>query len=371
MKNSNKTKLLSTALALTMAAALTGCSLPRPGTGTASGSQVTAAVAGSQTGDAAGAVLLSVNPEILLRYDDAGRVLTLEGINADGQEVLTHYTGYAGRDCATVAGELVEQIYAGGYLDAPLDGRARNIVVKLQEGSLSPDDAFLEGIASGIQTAVADHGGASAAMVVDQDDLDDQGLIGMEAARDLVLAQTGLTEAAFRSGEYELDDGVYELSFTANGILYEYEVDARTGKVLEADLEHNDDWAAIHSSAAAYDDWDDIYDDDRDDVYDDIYDNDRDDAYDDIYDDDRDDVYDDIYDDDRDDVYDDIYDDDRDDVYDDIYDDDQDDVYDDIYDDDRDDVYDDIYDDDRDDDWDDNDDDWDDDDDDDWDDDDD
>ena len=32
------------------------------------------------------------------------------------------------------------------------------------------------------------------------------------------------------------------MEFSANGVEYEYEVDARSGKVLEADIDGNDDW---------------------------------------------------------------------------------------------------------------------------------
>jgi len=79
-------------------------------------------------------------------------------------------------------------------------------------------------------------------MTVSEGDLEDAGHIGQNKAKELVLAQLGLESASFRDHEYELDDGVYEFEFTAGGVEYEYEVDARTGKVLEADIDGNDDW---------------------------------------------------------------------------------------------------------------------------------
>ena len=148
-------------------------------------------------------------------------------------------------------------------------------MIKLENGSACPDDGFLEAVADGVRKAVKECGGASAAMVVDDDDLDAQGRIGTEKARKLVLAQLGLRAdgASFSEGKYELDDGIYELEFTVDGVEYEYEVDAVTGKVLEADYDHNDDWDAWELDEAddGFDGREDIDDDlnDRDDVNDD------------------------------------------------------------------------------------------------------
>ena len=184
---------------------------------------------------------------------------------------------------------MVQKIYENGYFEKQVDGHAKNIVVKLEDGSAYPDDDFLEEVAEEARNAADKCGIKSKAMVVDDDDLDNKGRIGVEKARELVLAQLGLTEAEFSDSEYELDDGVYELEFTANGIEYEYELDAFTGKVLKADFENNDDW----------DDDDRDYD-DRDDDSDDLDDNDKDDDNDDLYDDDKEDDIDDRDDDDTD-----------------------------------------------------------------------
>ena len=252
MKKPNwKTTLpLAASAALTLAL-LTGCG----------GSQPSPAPQSSSDKDAAGVVLLSANPEIEVEYDRIGLVLEIEGINDDGQTVAAALDNYTGKDCPTVAKELVKEIYQSGYFDQTVDGHSKNIVVRLEEGSRYPDDDFLEQVAEGVREAVKACGISSAAMTVQSDDLDDQGRIGQEKAKELVLAQLGLRGASFHDHEYDLDDGIYEFEFAVDGVTYEYEVDARTGKVLEADIDGNDDW----DSRDDWDDWAEFGHDDRDD----------------------------------------------------------------------------------------------------------
>ena len=355
------------ALAASAALALTACSDTAP---PASAAPVAPAADPTPAAEAqpAGTVLLSVNPEIEMDYDAAGSVLTLEGKNDDALAVLSGYTGYEGRACADVVGELVGRIHQGGYFDDTISGHERNIVLKLEQGSVQPGEAFLEELAAAAQSASASGQIGSRAVTLDEDDYDDaygdKGYISAEAAREVLSAQLQRDDLQFVEREYDLSDGEYELEFVLDGVEYEYEVNAVTGKVTEAERDGADD-----------DGRDDLYDDDWDDGQDDLYDDwddDRDDLYDDDWDDDQDDLYDDDWDDDQDDLYDDDWDDGQDDLYDDDWDDDRDDLYDDDWDDDRDDLLDDDSDDDRDgldDDWDDDNDDGDDDDgdDDDWD----
>ncbi len=243
----------------------------------------------------AGTLLLSVNPEIELQYDYDGLVRQLNAGNEEGRNLLSGYTGYENRECGEVVSELVEKIYESGYFSETIGGQQKNIVLRLEKDSDYPDDDFLEEIARGVRETVETCGIASQAMALGRDDISENGYINTQAAQNLVLAQLHFDEASFTQREYELDDGVYELEFTKDGVEYEYEVDALTGKVLEADYEHNDDWKQYG------DDYDDKYDDDADDWYDDDYDDKYDDDADDRYDDD----YDDKYDDDADDWYDD------------------------------------------------------------------
>ena len=105
--------------------------------------------------------------------------------------------------------------------------------------------------------------------------------LSLEKAKELVLAQLGLTTATFCDHEYDLEDGVYEFEFIVDGVKYEYEVDANTGEVREADIEGNDDW----NDRDDWDDWNEFDRPDEDDKEDDDLDEDD---WDDLDDDDDD-----------------------------------------------------------------------------------
>lgn len=243
MKNNTFKKLMAAAMAVAMVLSMAGCSF-----------NVSLGEAPEETSvknpKAAGKLLLSVNPEIEIEYDDGGIVLEVEGRNDDGKEILMTKDEYVGKDCKTVANELVKRIYEAGYFENTVDGNARNIVIKVEEGKA--DEGFLKGVAEGVKEAVDDYSIGSKAMVVEEKDTDRKGFIGLEKAKEIVLAQLGFDEADFYDREYELDDGVYELEFSVNGIEYEYEIDARTGKVIEAEKDRDDDRYGDDN-----DDWDD------------------------------------------------------------------------------------------------------------------
>ena len=255
-----------------------------------------------------GTLLISVNPEIKMDYNYKGRVLKLSGMNESGRAVVRDMKNYQYDPCDEVMEDLIREIYEDGYFDTQKNQPAKNLLIKLEAGSKTPDSQFLEDVADSARYTLKDCGLKSSTVTVNTSDLDNKGRIGIQKARELALAHAGLKDAVFSEGEYDLDDGIYELEFTAGGIEYEYEVNAFTGKITAADRERNDDWDAWND--------DDRYDDDHDD--DDRFDDDR---FDDDHDDD-DRFDDDRFDDDHDD--DDRFDDDRfdDDRFDDDHDDD-------------------------------------------------
>ena len=225
MKKNLKQTLLTALIPLAASAVLMGCSTQSAGAAASKtpGTAPTAAAAPSVEetaafAKAAGSVLLSVNPEIEIEYDGRGLVTGLEGKNDDGKTVVSGYEDYQGKECRTVVSELVREIYESGYFDQTVGGHEKNIVVKLTEGSADLDDDFLEDMAEGVRQAVKTCNIDAKPISVSRNDLDSNGLIGLEKAKEIVLSQLGLTEADFTEREYELDDGVYELEFTANGV---------------------------------------------------------------------------------------------------------------------------------------------------------
>ena len=109
----------------------------------------------SSENGAVGTVLLSVNPEIEVEYDKNGLVLEIEGLNEDGKTVVKDVKDYQGKDCRTVVSELVRDIYADGYFEGTVDGHVKNIVLKLEEGSVYVSDEFLQDVVDGIREAVS------------------------------------------------------------------------------------------------------------------------------------------------------------------------------------------------------------------------
>ena len=253
-------------LALTIALALTALTACGDGAGRAAASESagsTAALPETANGSV-GTVLLSVNPEIEIDYDKSGNVVALNALNDDGRSVLASYTGYEGRACSAVIGELVDEINAGGYFDATIDGHEKNIVLKLERGSAYPSDQFLNELAEAVRLVVEADQIGSQTVALDGDDYDDtygdRGYINAAAAQNILSTQLGRDDIQFVEKEYDLDDGEYEVEFVMDGVEYEYEVNAVTGKVTEMDAEYQDydntDYGPNADGVTDYDDTD-------------------------------------------------------------------------------------------------------------------
>lgn len=147
-------KMIGVAAAAAALLALAGCG----SAGTAALPQESLPVqAVSAPAEAAGTLLLSVNPAIELDYDMAGDVVRLNALNDDARAVLEGYDSYYGRSAEIVAAELVGEIGEAGYFDTTVAGQERNIVLKLERGSEYPE-GFLADVEASVRRAVAADG---------------------------------------------------------------------------------------------------------------------------------------------------------------------------------------------------------------------
>ena len=213
-----------------------------------------------------GTLTLSVNPEIQIEYDGEGNVMAVSGQNDDGEKIVSGFGESEGRACEEVLQELVTEINEAGYFQQQVDGQSKNIVLQLEPGSVLPSEDFLEKLSASTQEAVKGLQLGSGIVTIDGDDYDEayakdgrpSPYISLEKAQEIALAQANVNaaDAVFEDKEFDHDDGtpVFELEFTANGNEYEYDIDARTGKVLEA--EHTSTGAGTAGTQTGNDDTD-------------------------------------------------------------------------------------------------------------------
>ena len=134
-----KSILTSATMGVALAAVLAGCGSTTTTNPPAQTNEAQVeAQAETPVSQAVGTLLLSVNPEIEIEYDDKGLVTEIEGVNDEGRGVVGGYGGYEGRECREVVSELVGEIYEAGHFNQTVDGHDRNVVVKLEQGSSYP-----------------------------------------------------------------------------------------------------------------------------------------------------------------------------------------------------------------------------------------
>ena len=107
---------------------------------------------------AGGKLMLRVNPEIEITYDEDGLVTAVEAVNEDGIAILEGYDDFLGKECKSVIRELVERIGAAGYFIEEVEGENRQITIEIENGSVQPSDSFLDDIVAEVREAVSTEG---------------------------------------------------------------------------------------------------------------------------------------------------------------------------------------------------------------------
>lgn len=133
------------------------------------------------------------------------------------------------------------------------------------EAASSPDNNSGSGSAagsgSGSNSGSASSGSSSGSSQPSSD------YIGVDKAKSIALNHAGLKAASvtFTKAKLDRDDGrmIYEIEFFNGYTEYEYEIDAISGKILDYDIERDDDYYDHHDDHDDHDDHD--FDDDWDD----------------------------------------------------------------------------------------------------------
>ncbi len=119
--------------------------------------QDTAAVSSSNdTALAAGGVLvLSVNPEIAVEYDEEGIVTGVTARNDDALEIINSCTGLIGQQTRDAVTDLVNAIGEAGYFVEEIEGERRQITIEIEAGSVLPHGTFLDEVVSDVRDCVS------------------------------------------------------------------------------------------------------------------------------------------------------------------------------------------------------------------------
>ena len=118
-----------------------------------------------------GTLLISVNPEIKMDYNYKGRVLKLKGMNESGRAVVRNMKNYEYDPCEEVIEDLIREIYADGYFDTQKNHPAKNLLIKLEAGSKTPDSHFLDDVADSARYTLKDCGLKSSTVTVNTSEL--------------------------------------------------------------------------------------------------------------------------------------------------------------------------------------------------------
>ena len=155
-RNLLKALALSAAMAFSM---LSGCGLAEPAADPAvktSQLEETSLTAPAEPVSETGTLLLKVNPEIEISYDEAGLVTAVTGVNRDGREIVPDDAPYIGKSCDEVVRTLVEKIHDAGYFVEDAEGYTRQITIEIEKGSVLPQTDFLDRIAENVRRYIAD-----------------------------------------------------------------------------------------------------------------------------------------------------------------------------------------------------------------------
>lgn len=188
---------------------------------------------GVSTPMAAGLLVLNANGAVNVSYDADGMVLAVEGIDENGEILAAEYVDFLGKSCSEAICDLIAASAHSGFLNA----EENYVLIKQAIDSVLPGANFLEEIEKDASNAIEAAGSTALLVVMTDANLDENGYINLESAKDLVAAYLAVDSLDTIDGTSSPIDGQYSFHITAGDIDLELIVDGVSGDVYEGRLD--------------------------------------------------------------------------------------------------------------------------------------
>ena len=165
-----------------------------------------------------GILILSVNPEIEIEYDENGTVTGVTARNDDALAIINSCAGLIGQPTREVVTDLVTAIGEAGYFVEEIEGERRQITLEIEPGSCLPSDAFLDDVIADIRDAVNEHDWSTPLVVEGESDfgisdyidtdygVDNDGVTDYEG-ESAYDATTDCDDTDYNDGQSDYNDG--------------------------------------------------------------------------------------------------------------------------------------------------------------------
>lgn len=182
---------------------------------------------------AIGMLTLNANATVEVLYDADGLVLAAEGTDENGIAIAKALGDPLGQTCSDALTTLYGHSVDAGYITED----TKSIVIKQAFGSQQPSDTFLQNLTAELQTAAE----AVTVITVSVDELDSNGYIGTDKAKEILATHLGLDADTTIEGNPAPTDEIYSFTITTNLATAYYAVNANTGLVTEGAPEADPD----------------------------------------------------------------------------------------------------------------------------------
>lgn len=196
-----------------------------------------------ELGEQTGTLIIKVNPEISVNYNNKGLVTSVEGLNEDGKNILTSYSDYIGKPTGLVAKEIVKLINENGYFVSDVEKSKHQITLEITPESTLPSNNFLEDIASKVSESASEIP-SKPAVIANNKIANNPSNIDEKKALEIALIHAGLKESEVNIVKRKLDNdnGIskYEFEFYKDNIKYEYDINSADGSIIKFSSKNKD-----------------------------------------------------------------------------------------------------------------------------------